>query len=152
MKKIHSISEILNFRYNIAPKTFPHTNPGIEKFLHMSRLFAQPNEHEQLVNAINLMIESYGEDFFNIIQARTSAFIDDVDANLSPADFQKREHVLTLDNLFLIARYYAGLIKREKRKRDTKDTEHDKVTKLLINKESRIILNTILLNLFQKKL
>lgn len=139
--------ELIRLISHTLSSSSPHE--PYEKFLeaHMSVLFSHPDEHKQIVSAIELMMVSSGDTFFNDMQDRATIFIDEVtDADLSSAQFQEEENVLTLDNVILVITFYAGRIKQQKRKRDTDDTEHDQVTKLLIKKESRIILDTIIIN------
>jgi hypothetical protein len=96
-----------------------------------------PEAHALLTTATKGAMKKSGAKFFKSTQQRSTDFLDLVaDVPFLPEEFKDVEDVLTLENLVLLARYYAGQITKAKRKRTGVDTLHDKVMKLIGVKRS----------------
>jgi hypothetical protein len=85
-------------------------------------------------------IKKSGGQFFATLQKRVTAYIETIVAESVDADdFEAAKHVLTSDNLLLLARHYAGEITASKRKRGGAPTNAEKVKTLLKNTPARLV-------------
>ena len=91
-------------------------------------------------------IKRSGGQFFNTLQKRVTAYIETLVAGRFEADDFEFAQDVTLANLILLARHYAGEITSgKKRKRGGAPTNAEKVKTLLENTLARLVLDVIVL-------
>lgn len=94
-------------------------------------------------------VKNSGTRFWGAVIKRTRAFLEDIvaDPSLGAEDFEAAEDVCTSDHLLLLARHFGGEIQKPKKKRK-RETNWDKVQKILANRPARIILTSIFLSTY----
>lgn len=100
-------------------------------------------DHDHLMELARAAVDKSGNHFFQTLITRTNNLLESTGTNVDE-EFEQAEPVCTSDNLILVARYYAGEIRRPRR-RSNRRTLYDQVMEILSNNAASKVLNVVFL-------